>query len=444
MGYARQRLAEQLQRRGAHRERILEAKEVLDPEALTIAFARRFATYKRATLLTLDLDRLDRVLNNPQRPVQIIMSGKAHPKDTPGKEMIQKIIRVSNDPRFRRRFVFLEDYDIRVARYLVQGADVWLNTPRRPLEASGTSGMKAVMNGGLHLSVLDGWWVEGYQGDNGWAIGAGEEYKDTEEQDRIESMLLFEMLEDAVSPLFYRRGQDGLPRDWIAMMKASMRSLCAVFNTNRMVEEYVEKAYLPSAMAWRVLTDDDFARARDVAEWRRRVLERWEGVAVREVQTEQREELKVGEDLPVRVVVDLGGLATEDVAVELYYGPIDAKRLIVDGRVAGMRPVEAVGGTLHRYEGGVRSGLGPPRLHRARPPPSRRHPARRGTGVVAWGEGVLRLSFIVERARVRPRHGRGGNERVKPRRPGRGCVAAGRGPSPGAAGPASRPPGAGR
>jgi starch phosphorylase len=353
VAYARWKLADQLRRRGAHRERVLEAHEVLDPEALTIGFARRFATYKRATLLTRDLDRLDRLLNNPQRPIQLILAGKAHPKDTPGKEMIREIIRVSNDPRFRRRFVFLEDYDIRVARYLVQGADVWLNTPRRPLEASGTSGMKAVMNGGLHLSVLDGWWVEGYQGDNGWAIGAGEEYKDTEEQDRIESLLLFEILEEAASPLFFRRGPDGLPRDWIAMMKASMRSLCAVFNTNRMVEDYVEKAYLPNAIAWKALADNDFAKAREMAAWRRRVYEKWSGVAVREVQTEQREERKVGEDLPVRVVVDLGGLAPEDVAVELYYGPLDPKRSITDGRVVGMKAAEHVGGNLHRYVGAV-------------------------------------------------------------------------------------------
>ena len=386
VAFARRRLSEQLRRRGAHRERILEAKEVLDPEALTIGFARRFATYKRATLVARDLERLDRLLNNIDRPVQVILAGKAHPKDEPGKQLIREVIRISNDPRFRRRFVFLEDYDIRVARYLVQGCDVWLNTPRRPLEASGTSGMKTVMNGALHLSVLDGWWVEGYQGDNGWAIGAGEEYKDTEEQDRIESLLLAEILEDAVVPLFYRRGPDDLPRDWIAMMKASMRSLCPVFNTNRMVEEYVEKAYLPSAIAWKALGEQEFARAREMARWRARIHEHWKDVAVREVTTDRREQLKVGEDLPVRVVIDLGGLSPEDVAVELYYGPLNAARVVVDGRVVGMKPAEQAAGGLQRYVGAVpllssgRNGF----LVRVRP-------HRAGTlraaepGLVAWG-----------------------------------------------------------
>jgi starch phosphorylase len=246
--------------------------------------------------------------------------------------------------------------------------------------------MKAVMNGALHLSVLDGWWVEGYQGDNGWAIGAGEEYKDTEEQDRIESLLLAEILEDAVMPLFYRRGPDDLPRDWIAMLKASMRSLCPVFNTNRMVEEYVEKAYLPSAIAWKALAEQEFGRAREMARWRTRIHEHWKEVAVREVQTERREQLKVGEDLPVRVVVDLGGLSPEDVAVELYYGPLNAARVVVDGRVVGMKPAESVAGGQQRYVGAVpllssgRHGF----LVRVRP-------HRAGTlraaepGLVAWG-----------------------------------------------------------
>jgi starch phosphorylase len=213
--------------------------------------------------------------------------------------------------------------------------------------------MKVVMNGGIHLSVLDGWWAEGYQGDNGWAIGAGEEYGDTEEQDRIESMLLCEILEEAAAPLFYRRGGDGLPRDWISMMKASMRTLCPVFNTNRMVEEYVEKAYLPAALGWRALSEDGYARAREFAVWRSRIREHWKDVAVREVEPERREALKVGGDLPVRTVIDLGALSPEDVSVELYYGPLDAKRVIVDARVVALKPIESAGGTLHRYGGAV-------------------------------------------------------------------------------------------
>lgn len=349
----RERLAEQLRRRGAPQEQIRQAAEVLDPEALTIGFARRFAAYKRAALIVRDADRLDKLLNHADRPMQIIFAGKAHPRDQEGKHLIREIIRLERSPRFRRRIVFLEDYDIRIARYLVQGADVWLNTPRRPLEASGTSGMKAVMNGALHLSVLDGWWCEGYRANNGWAIGAGEEYADPGEQDAIEGFLLYEMLEHAVAPLFYQRGPDGLPREWIAMMKRSLKSLCSFFNTSRMVQEYVERAYLPSALQWQGLSANGFAQAKETAAWRKRIAAAWASVSIREVQSERREALKVGEDLPVTVLVDLGDLSPADVAVELYYGSLDPRGVIVDGRVVGMMHSETAEGAVHRFTGAV-------------------------------------------------------------------------------------------
>ncbi|MDI7268390.1 MAG: alpha-glucan family phosphorylase [Myxococcota bacterium] len=384
--FARERLAEQLRRRGAPQEQIREAREVLDPETLTIGFARRFATYKRASLLIRDLERLDGIVNNAGRPMQIIFAGKAHPKDEPGKEMIREIIRFERSERFRRRVVFLEDYDIRVARCLVQGVDVWLNTPRRPLEASGTSGMKVVMNGGIHLSVLDGWWCEGYRGENGWAIGAGEEYEDPEEQDRIESFLLYEILEHSAAPLFYRRGPDGLPRGWIAMMKESMKSLCPFFNTSRMVEEYVEKAYLPSALQWQALSAGGFAQARELAAWRKRVTDAWQQVGIREVRAEGRDGLKVGEDLPVTALVDLGDLEPSDVAVELYYGPLDPRGVIVDGRVVGMMHSERAGGGLHRFAGAVPCVISGRHGFIARVRPHRQGVGRQiQTGLVVWG-----------------------------------------------------------
>ena len=249
VGFARARLRQQLKNRGAPPAEIARAEEVLDPEALTIGFARRFATYKRGALLFRNLERLTAIINDKDRPVQVLFAGKAHPKDHGGKELIAEILQFARRPEFRRRVVFIEDYDINVARYLLQGVDVWLNNPRRPLEASGTSGMKAACNGGLNLSILDGWWCEGYDGQNGFAIGAGEEYTDLTYQDDVESRAMYDLLEQEIIPLFYTRSSDGLPRGWLRMMKHSITTLAPVFNTGRMVAEYTTRCYLPSAQA---------------------------------------------------------------------------------------------------------------------------------------------------------------------------------------------------
>ena len=257
---------------------------MLDPEALTIGFARRFATYKRGTLIFRNLDRLAAILNDKDRPVQILFAGKAHPRDHGGKELIAEITHVCRRPEFRRRMVFIEDYDINVARYLVQGVDVWLNNPRRPLEASGTSGMKVCVNGGLNLSILDGWWCEGYTGDNGWAIGAGEEYTDLTYQDDIESRAIYDLLEQEIVPLFYTRSSDGMPRGWLKVMKRSMSTVCPIFNTSRMVQEYVEKCYSPSTERYERLTQDHLAKAINLAQWRRKLTKDWGQVRVEQVE----------------------------------------------------------------------------------------------------------------------------------------------------------------
>src|SRR5207245_1682710 len=214
-----------------------------------------FAPYQRGTLIFRNLDRLAAIINNKERPVQLLFAGKAHPRDHGGKELIAEIVHISRRPEFRRRIAFLEDYDINVARYLVQGVDVWLNNPRRPLEASGTSGMKVCCNGGLNLSILDGWWVEGYSQTtpNGWAIGAGEEYTDLTYQDDVESRAIYDLLEQEIVPAFYTRSSDGLPRQWLRLMKASISGCCPFFNTNRMVQEYMEKCYGPSAQRFGLL-----------------------------------------------------------------------------------------------------------------------------------------------------------------------------------------------
>ncbi|OGP34812.1 MAG: alpha-glucan phosphorylase [Deltaproteobacteria bacterium GWC2_65_14] len=319
--FARKRIRTQLLRQGAGASALRAAEELLSPEALTIGVARRFATYKRAWLLFRQPERLVRLLTNPDRPVQILFAGKAHPQDQAGKEVIKAVIHFARDPRIRHRIAFLEDYDINVARYLTQGVDVWLNTPRRPHEASGTSGMKAAANGALNVSILDGWWCEGYAPDTGWAIGSGEVYADPEEQDQVEGEALYSLLEEEIVPLFYDRDRAGLPRGWIALMKSSMGKLGAYFNTHRMVQEYLEKLYLPAHRAGHHLGEDDFAAAKALASWRR-VRTAWPRVSVHFEEAPGGPEYKADGVAPVVIRAELGPLSPEDVAVEIVHGPM--------------------------------------------------------------------------------------------------------------------------
>jgi starch phosphorylase len=321
--FARRRLKESLTRRGAPPAEIARSEEVLDPEVLTIGFARRFATYKRGTLIFRNLERLAAIVNDKDRPVQFIFAGKAHPRDHAGKELIAEIVHVSRRAEFRRRMVFIEDYDVNVARYLVQGVDVWLNNPRRPLEASGTSGMKVCINGGINMSILDGWWVEGYTGDNGWAIGAGEEYTDLTYQDDVESRAIYDLLEQEIVPLFYTRSTDGLPRGWIKVMKRAMATVCPVFNTNRMVQEYMEKCYAPSADRIGRLSGDKLERAAALAQWRRRLGREWGHVRVETVEAGGADPMHVGNQLDVSARINLGSLTPDDVEVQLFHGVVD-------------------------------------------------------------------------------------------------------------------------
>jgi starch phosphorylase len=324
VAFARGRLKRQLANRGAPPGEIARADEVLDPEALTIGFARRFATYKRGTLIFRNLDRLAAILNNKDKPVQLIFAGKAHPRDHGGKELIAEILHIARRPEFRRRVVFLEDYDMNMARYLVQGVDVWLNNPRRPLEASGTSGMKVCCNGGLNLSILDGWWVEGYAGDNGWAIGAGEEYTDLTYQDDVESRAIYDLLEQEIVPVFYNRSSDGLPRGWLRMMKRSMSTCCPIFNTSRMVQEYTDKCYWPASKRFEHLSAENLKRAAALAQWRRNLQRGWGAVRVDGVEAAGADPMHVGSELKVQARVQLGGLSPEDVEVQLFHGLVDS------------------------------------------------------------------------------------------------------------------------
>ncbi|NNG47416.1 MAG: alpha-glucan family phosphorylase [Deltaproteobacteria bacterium] len=335
--FVRDRLKTQLTRQGAGASVVQAAEEVLNPEVLTIGFSRRFATYKRAGLLFQQPERLVRLLDSQERPVQIVFAGKAHPQDTPAKEIIKSVIQFASDPRIRHRLVFLEDYDINVARYLVQGVDVWLNTPRRPQEASGTSGMKSAANGGLNVSILDGWWSEGYAPDTGWAIGSGEVYKNAEEQDQFECEALYSLLENEIIPLFYERDKGGLPRGWIDMMKTSMRNLGAYFNTARMVQEYAERFYLPAHRAGVRLAKDGFASAKELSAWRSRVAAEWSRVSMRVEGAKPAGDLLVGSRVAVTVRASLGALSAGDIAVEVYYGMLDTAGVVRNGEIVRAR-----------------------------------------------------------------------------------------------------------
>ena len=351
----RQKLREQYRRRGAPPVELKFAEEVLDPDSLTIGFARRFAPYKRATLLFRDVERITQILTDPDRPAQIIFAGKAHPNDNMGKELIKQVIQIARRPELRRKIVFIEDYDINFARYLVQGTDVWLNTPTPLHEASGTSGMKVPPNGGINFSCMDGWWPEACDGENGWSIGDGRAYQDQTYQDHVESESLYDLLDKEIIPLFYDRTADGLPRRWLARMKASMRTIPPVFNTNRMVVDYLEKYYLRAGERWQHLTKDGMDASKRLAHWKQEMGRRWSQVRIMNVQASENEELAVGDSLEVQARVHLGAITPDEVTVELFYGSIDPQHgQIANGQAEVMScQGEATTDGTFRYGGAI-------------------------------------------------------------------------------------------
>ena len=344
VSFARKRLKEQMKKRGSYHTELNWADEVLDPDALTIGFARRFATYKRGYLLLKDPQRFVNILNNSKKPVQIVFAGKAHPRDTEGKEIIRQIIHFASQYEVRRRIVFLEDYDIDVARVMVQGVDVWLNTPRPPMEASGTSGMKAAFNGALNFSTMDGWWCEGYTTDNGWAIGAGEKYDDAGYQDVVESQSIYNILENEIAPLFYTRSVDNLPRAWIKRMKNCIKQITPRFNTNRMLSEYTRKFYIPAASKGKYLSEEGMSGAKSLSAWKLHMKESWHEFDIKEVHIETLDEqagstdkqLKVGSRLAVKALVKLGQVHPDNVSIQIYHGKTDSWGNISDGTAVEM------------------------------------------------------------------------------------------------------------
>lgn len=322
--FVRFSLKEQLRKKGARAKEVEAAEAVMDPQVLTVCFARRFATYKRANLILSDKERLIKLLTNPDRPLQMIFAGKAHPADNEGKKLIQQIVQLGRQPELRNKLVFIEDYDMVLAKYMLQGCDVWLNNPRRPLEACGTSGMKAMANANLNFSVLDGWWDEAYLPDNsvGFSIGKGEEYEDLAYQDFVESQTLYNVLETEIIPDFYDRAHDGLPRSWIRKMKKNLVELGPVFNAHRMVEDYVLKAYKPAYENYQRLTKEDFAGAKSLAAWRMDVMTKWSQIQIRNVQAEAGDELYVSESVKIRAEILLDGMEPKDLQVEIYAGSL--------------------------------------------------------------------------------------------------------------------------
>ncbi|HOA75907.1 MAG TPA: alpha-glucan family phosphorylase [Phycisphaerae bacterium] len=387
VGFARRRVKMQLISRGAPPAEVDTADEILDPEALTIGFARRFASYKRALLLFRDQERLTRIVTDPHRPVQILIAGKAHPKDEGGKELIKRIVQFAKQPHLRNRIVFIEDYDMTVARLLVEGVDVWLNTPIKLHEASGTSGMKVTPNGGLNMSILDGWWPEGYDGTNGWAIGDRRIYGNQDYQDFMESESIYDLLEKEVIPRFYDRGSDGLPRRWIQMMKASMRTCCPMFSAHRMVREYTERFYLPAARRWNRFVEDGYKITKSVADWRHKLQEKWDEVQIEGVYAEIPKEPQVGQNLPVKAEIRLGSISPEEVSVELYYGPLDPRGAITTGASVPLK-CDGSNGTpgVYKFSGALPCEYSGQYGYALRIVPH--HPemaARYNVGLVRWG-----------------------------------------------------------
>ncbi len=340
--YARERLARQLGQRGAEPEMVAEAARVLDPNVLTLGFARRFTGYKRPTLLLHDPERLVRLLSAPERPVQIVVAGKPHPEDEEGKRLVEAWVAFVRQPAVRRRAVFLEDYDISLAQELVQGIDVWLNTPRRPWEACGTSGMKVLVNGGLNLSELEGWWAEAYAPEVGWALGDGQEHLEPD-WDAREAEELYQRLEQEIVPEFYTRDTQGIPRPWVARMRASMAHLAPRFSSNRMVREYVEQIYIPAAAAFQRRIAQGGQLAQELQAWQAQLAAHWGDVRFGNLEASQE-----GSRLSFTVQVYLGEVAPHWVQVELYAEPVGDGAPLCQAMDRGEKIPGAINGYVYR------------------------------------------------------------------------------------------------
>lgn len=337
--HARERLAWHLAQRGAAQEKIAHAEDILDPNIMIVGFARRFTDYKRPTLLLHDQERLIRLLTHATHPMQLVIAGKAHPQDEEGKEMVKAWVDFANRPEVRRHVVFLEDYDIELAQQMVQGVDVWINTPRRPWEACGTSGMKVLVNGGLNVSTLDGWWAEAYAPEFGWSIGDGNEHNDPK-WDASDANQLYTLLEEQILPLFYQRDEYSIPRKWVSLMRASMSQLAPRFSSNRMLQQYVEMLYLPAAEAYKARSADHAGQARQIAAWYGKIEQHWNQIHFDVPTVSQHKNA-----WHFNIAVYLGELTPDDVQVELYAEPAAGH----DEIKVTMESISAITGAINGY-----------------------------------------------------------------------------------------------
>ncbi len=350
---ARKRLAKSWTKRGSAPAELAWIDSCLDPDVLTIGFARRVPSYKRLTLMLSDPERLKRLLLHPERPIQLVIAGKSHPADDGGKKLIQQLVQFADDPEVRHRIVFLPNYDIAMALPLYPGCDVWLNNPLRPYEACGTSGMKAALNGGLNLSILDGWWDEWYDGSNGWAIPSADGVEDPDRRDDLEATALYDLIENEVAPRFYDVGDDGVPTRWLEMVRHTLKSLGPKVLATRMVRDYVRQLYTPAAQTGRKL-NSDYTGAAELAVWKKRVRAGWSGVRVEHVESSGVGDApEIGTTLTVRAFVSLGELTPEDVDVQLVHGVINSEDVLVGSSVESLAVAESYQGGRHRFDGSV-------------------------------------------------------------------------------------------
>jgi glycogen phosphorylase len=350
---ARRRLRASWRERGASEAEIGWVDTVLDADVLTIGFARRVPSYKRLTLMLRDRDRLKRLLLHPEHPIQIVIAGKAHPADDGGKRLIQEMVRFTDDPEVRHRIVFLPDYDIAMAQPLYPGCDVWLNNPLRPYEACGTSGMKAALNAALNLSIRDGWWDEWFEPEFGWAVPSAEGVENPDHRDDLEAAALYDLLEHQVAPRFYDAGSDGVPRRWLEMLRQTLTSLGPKVQATRMVRDYVDQLYRPAALSGRAL-NADFDGARELAAWKQRVREAWDGVTIEHVEpTSSAKAFEMGQSLHLRVFVSLGALTPEDVDVQVVHGRVAESDELREPAVTSLTVEESYEHGRHRFDGDV-------------------------------------------------------------------------------------------
>lgn len=347
----RTNLKAQMERNGESAYDIMQVDNMLDPNVLTIGFARRFATYKRANLIFRDIERIKRILGNPDMPLQIIFAGKAHPADRPGQEVIKNIYDVSKMEGFKGKVILLENYNMNVARYMLHGVDIWMNNPRRPLEASGTSGQKAAINGAINFSILDGWWIEGYKNNSGWSIGKNEYYSSLNHQDNVDSDSIYTTLEKSIIPLYYSADSSGIPNDWVEKMKASIKVVAPEFSTERMLKDYTNNLYVPQMDRYLDIVQSNYNKVFDLSKWKDYIRQNWENIHINPINLTAYEHnpICVNQTINPACLAYLGNIDPKDISVEVYYGKISEEGTLYESASCPMNLVQK-NGDMYEYK----------------------------------------------------------------------------------------------